>query len=210
MVIIIKVLRKDYQDAGELSLCSKAGNIINKCRVGTTYATFKPLVDDIEAKLLIYQPLVDLGKAPGKSVTTAKKTAKPALIAAINLLANAIDETPGVTTQFIVDAGFVTYKTPTSHETPIQSPIKVSVMSTGIAGELKVTFEVPDPTQVYLNVIWLSFDNGATWSDYYTKKSIITITGLTSGDKAIVKVRTVGTNKRKSPWANGDKPAYVN
>ena len=136
------------------------------------------------------------------TATTNLGTSENAADAAMNSLANYVEETSGGDAAKIQSAGMST-RAPKTPTTSLAAPQNLAVSAGDNDGELDSQW---DPVAKAKNYeVQVSDDPPTSGSWTYAKsttKSKTTLTGLTSGAKKWVRVRALGPKEIKSPWSD--------
>ncbi|PAW87126.1 MAG: hypothetical protein B9S33_06775 [Pedosphaera sp. Tous-C6FEB] len=137
-----------------------------------------------------------------KTATTNLGTAEDAANAAMNSLANYVEETTLGDTAKIENAGMST-RAPKTPTTSLPAPGNLSSTAGDEEGELDLVWDPVPKAKGY--EVQTSPDpvTGTSWVFAETSSASRTsLTGLPSGSKVWVRVRALGPKKIKSPWSD--------
>ena len=137
-----------------------------------------------------------------KTATTNLGTAEDAANAAMNSLANYVEETSGGDTAKIESAGMST-RAPKTPTTSLPAPGNLSSTAGDEEGELDLVWEPVPKSKGYELQTSPDPVTGTSWAFAETSSgSKTSLTGLPSGSKVWVRVRALGPKKIKSPWSD--------
>ena len=137
-----------------------------------------------------------------KTATTNLGTAEDAANAALNSLANYVEEASGGDTAKIESAGLTT-RAPKTPTTSLPAPQGLTSTAGDNEGELDLVWDPVPKAKGY--EVQTSADpvTSTSWAFAETSSASKTsLTGLPSGSKIWVRVRALGPKKIKSPWSD--------
>lgn len=202
MLPSIKVLRREYALLQQAELASFAANIVRRTLDAAAYAPVKPQVTALHLALQTYTEALADNRRTGTAQTVAKDRAKAALLAALNELASAIEQQAGDDPLYIVQAGFSRWKERVDYAGPVLPPVNLRASGTGRRGEVRLSFDRPQPTLVRSYAMQYSADNGATWKNgAYAQRSNFVLRDLPHCPSLLIRVSILATRSRQSDWS---------
>jgi hypothetical protein len=182
------------------------GDLVPRCEAQPELAVVQSQLDAVKAAAAEFQARLTDAVHGGTDRTTLKKQALAALHEKLDQLV-ALVEVQRLPEEVLVRAGFEVVG---AHRKLAGSELmEAEILSVKALGEGKVelAFRHPDVSQVRVHLFEWSADQGATWHEGpHGKRSPVKVGGLPPEQKALLRMRSLGSHGRSSPWT---KPVEI-
>ena len=175
--------------------------VVTEMTGNANFTTPSPALTVISTKATALESAFNAQQA-AKTATTNRGTAEDAANAAMNSLANYVEETTLGDTAKIESAG-MSNRAPKTPTTSLPAPGNLSSTAGDEEGELDLVWDPVPKAKGYELQTSADHVTSTSWAFAETSSASRTsLTGLPSGSKIWVRVRALGPKKIKSPWSD--------
>jgi hypothetical protein len=204
-MFLYKINRKCYRSLNQLKLSLFAQMIFPKVFEVAKYADVAAQAANLKEKSLAFELSLIAAADGGKELTKKKNLAKTALIAAFDLLSNALEIYCNGEERYILDTGLSLKEKSVvqreGNQTPMR-PINIFARSTGEVGEIELTLTLPNKEHVVTTAVeHRPFEAGASFTNgNYVEGEHGKIRNLTASGMVEFRFNSIGRDGLKSGW----------
>lgn len=202
---LIKVKRSAYTKLRQSQIPNYVHNVVSRTFENPTYADIAPQVLDLKEKVTAYDAALLAAAEGGKGLVFLKNKAKREVIISMDYLANVAEVFCKGEESYIVGMGLevqqLKKKTRTVTERP-EMPTQILAQSTGKVGELEISFNLPNKTQVKMVAVEERIANSGQpfTNGRYMDKDKMVLTGFPQLQMVELRFNALGHDSLKSGW----------
>jgi hypothetical protein len=195
--------RRTYRDATQANLALFAENVLMRTKGVAEFAFMANAVEALEGPLSQYSRALARAQNRGRAEISAKNDARELLKAALNAIADQLENHPDIGDTLILEAGFETTGNNRNTALAPSAPKVLKALTTGKKGELRIVLssDMLSGTR-YFHACEYSEDQGQTWQNgvYRPSRSFV-LQDLPSSNQLLLRFRTIGPGGRVSNWS---------
>lgn len=198
-----KVLRSFYKKLKQGEIPNFVKGILLKMKDNPKYADLAVILTKVEDQLEIYETALAAAANRGIEQIAEKDLAKDTLISLLDELSDGVDFFGKKELNYFIGTGLPLQTKQSNHSgMSVLVPINFTATSNGQPGGITVRYKLePNQKSIFKMVGFEWSIDQVTWfNGDYSSKQKFDVSDKPSNQKVFVRIRTIATDGRKSPW----------
>jgi len=196
------VRKSSYKTLSHEKLAVFAGNVFTRMSADPAYQQYAADIATLGTLSEQYRAAVEKAKDRAVSSIIYRNQLQKALVDLLDQITDNLIRDYTGDDLWIANAGMDVASISGRTNGVLDAPYNLRVTNNQGGGELSLNFQVSDPRNVLLNAVEYSADKGSTWHNgTYGKTRGIRLTNLPVRQELMIRVRSLGTQSRKSGWS---------